>query len=221
MLDILKKNVTEQTKNVDIFQSPVTKREKQLERSNKILLFIIFVLILILGVVATLAVIMPKPLIVVDRETGEIIGEYQTSAYRTNDELLGGAKRFLQYHLSFNADTVYDDFATAMNMMTDELKRKRFKYLKDFNVANEIVKAKSKSTLSFDTVKIISKNQNVSFVEVKGDLIFLAGSTKDKRVPFHFILTLQNTPVSSLNTSGVKVIDYEEKEVRNDENASK
>ena len=212
---------TEKTQSLDLFQSPVTKREKRLETTNKILLGIIALLILILGLAAILAIIMPKPVLVVDRSTGQVIGEYQTSAYRTDDEIIGGAKRFLQYHLSFNSHDVYNDFAKAMNMMTDELKRKRMDYLKQFNVAQKIKKSDTKSALSFDEVNILSRKDNVSSVELKGDLIFLAGSTKDERVPFHYILTLKDKPVSSLNTAGIEIIHYEEKEVKTDEKTSK
>ena len=209
--------ITDNLKSEAFVQSPVSNREKRLETIIKFLLLVIFGLILLFGVCAVLFIIIPKPVIVVDRETGEIIGEYQTTSYRTEDELLGGSKRFMNYHLSFNSETVYDDFAAAMNMKTDDLKRKRFKYLKESNLANEIFSAKTKSTLTFKHAEIINRKTGISYIELKGDLVFLAGSTEDKRVPFHFILTVKPIPVSSLNTAGLKIVYFEEKEVKSEE----
>lgn len=212
-----KNKITDNLQSENFYQSPVSNRERRLENIIKLLLLVIFGLTLIFGVCAALVIIIPKPVMVVDRETGEIIGEYQTSAYRTNDELIGGAKRFMNFYLSFNSETVYDDFGAAMTMMTDELRRKHLKYLKESNLANQIFSAKSKSTLKFNSVTIINQKNNVSCIELKGDLVFLAGSPKDSRVPFHYILKVKPIPVSSINTAGIKIAYYEEKEVRSDE----
>lgn len=216
-----KSQITENLKNDTFYESPVSNREKRLENIIKFLIMLIFVFVLIFGLCGVLFIMMPRPTIVVDRDTGDIIGEYQTTAYRTDNEYLGGAKRFLNYHLSFNSETIYDDFANAMNMMTDDEKRNRFKYLKDSNLANTISAAKSKSTLEFKTAKIINKITGICYIELKGNLIFLAGNTKDKRVPFHFILTVKPIPVSSINTAGIKIVHYEEKEVKSEENNAK
>ncbi len=211
------KKITENTKKDEFFNSPIANREKRLENIIKFLLIVLCLFALIFGVCAALVIIIPKPVIVVDRETGEIIGEYQTSAYRTDQEIIGGAKRFLNYHLSFNSEDIYEDFANSMNMMTDDLKRERFNYLKESNLANQIMSANAKSTLEFNTAKIINRKTGITYIELKGNLIFLAGSTKDKRVPFHFILTVKSVPVSSLNTAGIKIIYFEEKEVKSEE----
>jgi len=216
-----KNKITDSLKNEMFYESPVSNREKRLETIIKFLVMLIFIFVLIFGICGVLFIVIPRPVIVVDRETGEIIGEYQTTAYRTDKEYLGGAKRFLNYHLSFNSETIYDDFANAMNMMTDDLKRKRFNYLKETNLANTITAAKSKSTLEFNQVKIINKKTGICYIELKGNLIFLAGSTNDKRVPFHFILTVKPIPVSAINTAGIKIIHFEEKEVKSEENNSK
>lgn len=194
---------------------PKQKREAKLLRLLKIAIVVIVLQVLMFGAFVVAVTIKPEQPIVVDKDTGEVIGEYMTTAFRTNAELIGGAKRFTQYHLSFNSATVYEDFAAALNMMSDKLRESRIKYLKESNLARDIKSASSTSHLDFSTEKILEMKGPYAKVELAGDLVIGNRNTTGadtlvvrKKVPFRIVTDLQMVPVTPNNTAGVKVVDY-------------
>jgi flagellar basal body-associated protein FliL len=194
---------------------PKQKREEKLLRLIKILCLVNVLLVVMFGTFMVAVAIKPEQPIVVDKDTGEVIGEYMTTAFRTNTELIGGAKRFAQYHLSFNSATVYEDFAAALNMMSDKLRERRIQYLKESNLARDIKSASSTSHLVFTTEKILEEKGPYAKVEMAGDLVIGNRNTTSaetlvirKKVPFRLVADLKMVPVTPTNTAGIKVVDY-------------
>lgn len=208
-------NRKEQKEEPQFSHGPKQKREAKLLRLLKITIAVIVLQCVMFGAFVVAVTIKPERQIVVDKATGEVIGEYMTTGFRTNAELIGGAKRFAQYHLSFNSATVYDDFAAALNMMDDKLRERRIKYLKENNLARDIKSASSTSHLVFSTEKILEMKGPYAKVELAGDLVIGNRNSVNtdtlvirKNVPFRIVTDLKMVPVTPANTAGVKVVDY-------------
>jgi hypothetical protein len=194
---------------------PKQKREDKLLRLLKIAVSTNVLLVLLFGAFMVAVAIKPEQIVVVDKDTGGVVGEYMTTAFRTHTELIGGAKRFAQYHLSFNSQTVYEDFAAALNMMSANLRESRIQYLKESNLAREIKSAASTSHLEFTTEQILEIKGPYAKVEMAGDLVIGNRNTKSadtlvvrKKVPFRLVADLKMVPVTPTNTAGIKVVDY-------------
>lgn len=212
----------EQNKKTPAFShGPKEKREARLLWLLKIAMAAIVLQTVMFGAIVAALTIKPERVVVIDKTNGEVIGEYQTTAMRTNAELIAGGKRFAQYHLSFNSASVYDDFAMALNMMSDKLRQQRIVYLKESNLARDIKSANSTSHLEFNTEKIIELKGSFAKVEFAGDLVIgdrsaiAVAAAADtvvvrKLVPFRIVVDLQMVPISTINTAGVKVVDYYE-----------
>lgn len=207
----------EQKEEPKFSHGPKQKREAKLLWLLKTAIAAIILQALMFGAFVTAVTIKPERVVVVDKGSGEVVGEYQTTAFRTNPELIAGAKRFAQSHLSFNSATVYEDFAAALNMMANKLRKSRIVYLKESNLARDIKSASSTSHLVFSTEKIVEMKGPYAKVELAGDLVIGDRNTVTedvlvvrKNVPFRVLVDLQMVPVSPANTAGVKVIDYYE-----------
>lgn len=196
---------------------PKAKREAKQLRLLKIAIIAIILQTVAFGVILAAIVIKPDRIITVDKDTGNLIGEYMTTAFRTNQEVIAGAKRFTQFHLSFNSASVYDDFAQALNMMTEKLRNQRIKYLKESDLARKIRMADSTCHLEFEKEQIVETKGHFSKVEMAGNLVIGDRNTIKtdtlvvrKMVPFRIVVDIKMVPVTPLNTSGIKVIDYYE-----------
>ena len=207
----------EQKVEPKFFHGPKQKREAKLLWLLKIAIAAIVLQAVMFGAFVTVVTIKPERVMVVDKAIGEVVGEYMTTAFRTTPELIAGAKRFAQYHLSFNSSTVYEDFAAALNMMTEKLRQGRIEYLKESNLARDIKSASSTSHLVFTSEKIVEFKGPYAKVELAGDLVIGDRNNLNadtlivrKNVPFRIVIDLQMVPVTPANTSGVKVVDYYE-----------
>lgn len=202
-------------KELQFSHGPKQKREAKLLKLLKIAVAAIVLQTVMFGAFVAAVTLKPERQIVVDKETGEVIGEYMTTAFRTNTELVAGAKRFAQYHLSFNSSTVYEDFAAALNMMADKLRESRIEYLKESNLTRDIKSASSTSHLVFSTETIVEMKGPYAKIELAGDLVISDRNTASaetqvvrKNVPFRMVVDLQMVKVTPVNTAGVKVVDY-------------
>ncbi|MBT8342328.1 MAG: hypothetical protein HKP58_01185 [Desulfatitalea sp.] len=198
---------------------PKEKRERQLMRRLKWAIIAIIVQAASFGIITAVIAFKPERVVVVDRNTGEVIGEYQTTAFRGNQELIAGAKRFAQYHLSFNSATVYDDFAMALNMMSEKLRKERIAYLKESNLARDIKSTNSISNLEFNEkeTRIVEVKGPYAKVELAGDVAIGDRNTVSSeilvnrnKVAFRMLVDIEMVAISSVNTSGIKVVDYYE-----------
>jgi len=210
MFNILKKRddiLPVENTNSPFSHGPQLKREKRLSLylwfSHGVNLFLIFCFF-----IATVFFLTTDPkVIVVDAETGEVIGEYRTTAYKTQAEIKGGMQKFLEYYLSFNSKTVYEDHARAINMMSDELSRERIDYLKKTNLTYEIFSANTTFELDFKKTIIKQIKDGSALVELAGDLIIYTHGARPTTRPFNFVLKAQMVTLKGKDTIGLKITE--------------
>lgn len=207
-------------------KGPVAKREDRLSSLLRWSLISNLVLILMGGLFATGAVLKPDRVLVSEKETGRIVGEYRTTAFRTNSELLAATQRFAENFLSLNSRTIRDDCASYMNMMSAELRQKRFEYLKRTNLIKNIELADTRSTLKIKERQLVSVKGVMAKCEISGNILVDQNRdiTFNKRekiekedvklernsIPFRLVVDLKMVPVTVRNTVGVEVNDYYE-----------
>ncbi len=186
--------------------SPQARRERLLERRVNWLL--IFVGIQFLGIIllSFTFVYRPQTPIVIDRETGQIVGDYRTSTFRTQEEMINGGYRFVDHLLSLNSSTFRRDQFIAMTMMSDSLRSKRVEWLEKTNLIPKVESANSTSHLEYEKPVVIFAKGDMLRVEFKGKIILT--NLKKPGSPFHIIVDLVNTIITKENTSGVKVEAY-------------
>ncbi|MCP4747028.1 MAG: hypothetical protein GY874_12950 [Desulfobacteraceae bacterium] len=206
---------------------PQAKREKTLFR----LLMLSFLLHVVFfagaGVIGVCVYLKPDRIMAVNAETGEIIGEYRTTEYRTDKELLGASVKFAEHFLSLNADNIIEDIQISLNMMERKLALKRRNYIAKNNLVTKIKGAGARSWLEIDQKdgkRIHSVKGKVARIELKGKIVVdtepeFGRRKKDdekqvkitrKRIPFRLVLDCKMIKISDFNTSGVKIIDYDE-----------
>lgn len=193
----------------NIAMKGVTSREKRY--------FIIIILLSILLTLSTLGLILsffvqsmkPDNTIVVEAETGKILGSYRTTAYRTDSDIIGATKKFIQCEMSWNADTVYSDFACALSMMKkdSDLYKRRLAYIQKENLAQRIIDAGTTSKVSSVTINIVDRKHDLVYAEATG-IITIKGV--NEVVPFSQDITWRQVPITFGNTSGVEMVTREE-----------
>ena len=186
--------------------NPIVRRERRLERSN--VLLSVLVLILIAGYITYTSIdsLRPRSPVVVDYETGELKGEYRTTSFRTQTEMVTGGVRFADHFYSMNSNRVRQDQYIAMMMMSDKLREARMKYLEETDLIRKLESANSSSHVEYSEKNILSEKGEYMKLELIGNIV-LAGLEKN-RVPFHLILDLRMAEITDKNTSGVKVVAY-------------
>ncbi len=185
---------------------PQIRRERTLERRINLLLGFIFVQFIVFSIVTAAYIYKPDVPIVIDHDTGEVIGDYRTAEFRSQEELVNGGIRFVDHLLSLNSSTIRRDQLIAIQMMQESLKTKRIEYLQENNLIPQIEKAKSTSHLQYDAKDIIFVKGDRMRVEYRGDIILT--NLKKTSVPFHIIVDLASAPITENNTTGVKVEAY-------------
>ncbi len=187
-------------------KSPQARRERTLERWIKFLVLFIAAQFLVMALLAVVFIYKPSVPIVIDHASGAIIGDYRAAELRTQDEMINGGIRFVDHLLSLNSSTIRRDQFIAINMMTEELKNARIKYLTETNLIPQIEKAKSTSHLSYDSTEVIFIKGDRIRVEYRGDIVLT--NLKKTSVPFHIIVDVISAPLTTNNTTGVKVESY-------------
>lgn len=153
----------------------------------------------------------PRPVVAVD-SSGRVLGniEYLNPSERTDDEIIAASKRFAGFYMSLNAETIYDDYAQAMNMMDDELLVATQQALKADNYLARVSDAKARSWLEFDRqdgARIIERRDLAAQVRLVGNIMMDAGG-KDGVVarPFDITLTTKTVARNSSAPSGIKIV---------------
>ncbi len=187
-------------------KTPQIRRERTLERRVNLLLGFIFLQFFAISVLSAVYIYKADVPIVIDHDTGEVIGDYRTAAFRSQEELINGGIRFVDHMLSLNSSTIRRDQLIAIQMMEKSLKEKRIEYLKQTNLIPKIEKAKSTSHLKYDASDIIFAKGSRMRVEYRGYIVLT--NLKKTQVPFHMIVDLASAPITENNTTGVKVVAY-------------
>jgi len=158
----------------------------------------------------TLNLLLPKPVMVVD-QNGQYIGDVNFLAplKRQDDELMSTGKRFLSFYLSMNSETIFEDYAIAMNMMEKPLfEQTRNNIQKDGYLAR-ISKARSRSHIQFDAdeaaTHLIERKGLSASSRYKGTLTVFPLEGSPIESPFDITLFMMAIPSSSLRTSGIEI----------------
>lgn len=155
--------------------------------------------------------ISPKPIVVVN-EAGVVLGtlEYVSPNSRSDEEIKAVCKRFTSSYMSMNAETVFDDFADALNMMDDVLLKETNEMLKKDNYLARIKGLNARSRLEFsrqDGVVLVSRRDMKAECRLIGNLIVDTGG-KDGPIAKPFDITL-TTRIVARNTDtpvGLKIV---------------
>jgi hypothetical protein len=153
----------------------------------------------------------PRPIVAVDA-SGRVLGniEYLNADTRSDDDIIAASKRFASLYLSLNADTIFEDYAQAMNMMGDEMLAATQQSLKTDNYLARVAAAKARSWLEFsqpDGARILERHGLAAQVRLAGNIV-VDGGSKDKVVskPFDMTLTIESVARNTSNTSGIKIV---------------
>ena len=186
--------------------NPIIRRERRLERTN-IFLFVL-TLILVMGYIlyTSMDSLRTRAPVVVDYETGELKGEYRTTSFRTQTEMVAGGLRFADHFYSMNSSRVRKDQFIAMMMMEYKLRDVRLKYLEESDLIRKLESAQSSSHVEYDQKNIIAEKGEFMKIEFVGKIV-LSGLEKT-HVPFHLIVDLRMAEITEKNTSGVKVVAF-------------
>ncbi len=192
----------------------------RLQRSARLGWFLFFITAFLFVGYVFIERIIPKPVLAVD-ESGRVLGtfEYVGGGYRTNEEYTEGVSRWMNYYLSFNAATIYQDVALAASAMhdvpenPDDARDKYFARLKSTNLPNTIANSDSRSHLDHDegypkVVEGLDKDGCVT-VQDKGTIrILVSGVKRPQRYDiFTKVKPVRRSTLYALGTMGLKIMD--------------
>ncbi len=186
--------------------NPIIRRERRLERMNIFLFFLTTLLIAGYILYTSMDALRTRAPVVVDYATGELKGEYRTTSFRTQTEMVAGGLRFADHFYSMNSSRVRKDQFIAMMMMSDKLRNARLKYLEKTDLIRKLESAQSSSYVKYDQKNILSEKGDYMKIEFIGKII-LSGLDKTS-VPFHLIVDLKMAEITEKNTSGVEVVAF-------------
>lgn len=165
-----------------------------------------FVLALVFVAFVFINTFKPVPVLAIDAQ-GRIIGEfdYMSAEERTDGELIAGAKQFLGNYLSANSKTVFKDYASALNMMSDNLKESKLEEIKKTEYLTKVDQAGSQSYLEYSkNAAVIWRRDKNSAVRLRGKLIIVLLDQQIER-PFDITVELTSVPRNSFSTLGIVV----------------
>jgi hypothetical protein len=167
------------------------------------------------------SIALPKPVMVVN-DHDEIIGQidYFNTVHRTDAELITAGKRFLQYRLSVNSETILEDVLNSLNVMAPPLRLQQQALLvTDVNTPSlldpkikrtyvlAVTEMKTRSHIEFDTganaPRIVGERNGWRIIRYTGREVVI-GDKKAERA-FDMNVTLRATARNSKNTLGIEV----------------
>lgn len=170
----------------------------------------VFLLFFVTVIISTFA---PRPVVTVD-QSGKVIGslEYLKPDTRSDDELIAASKRFTTLFLSLNSETIFDDYAEAMNLMGGKLREETESFIRKSteegeggNYLGRVAAAKAHSWIEFkpDAIKIIERKGMGATVRLVGNIMIELGDKGGTAShPFDLTLGVETVARNSLNTSG-------------------
>jgi len=172
------------------------------------LFFTVLFMHMLIVLVSTLT---PKPVVAVD-EAGRILGsiEFLKASTRSTQELLAASQRFLHSYLSLNSDTIFEDYAEAMNMMSPDMQRITKESLKQDNYLARVQKAKTRSFLDFsqgsNAPTVLDRHDLDATVRLRGTILVEGHGGRIEK-PFDTTLVVRAVPRNTNNTAGLIIID--------------
>ena len=189
---------------------PQVRREIILEKRLRISLIFNALQIISLLVVVVIFTFKPIPIITVDKDTGILLGEYQTTAHRSFEELIAGCIYFLNHRLSLNSSTIFDDLAIAKRLSSEKVAKEMLLLLMVTNGPELISQKNQTSFVDYDLkkMKVLSFEDGIGKFEFFGKVILKGDKTI--HLPFRIILEVGSTKISKYNTRGIEIIYFKE-----------
>lgn len=221
--EVLNENVAEQVES----PKSLSKKERIAQHGNMGQLYIrlqrmalfgwllFFVFILFFGLWLVVERLTPIPVLAVN-ESGQLLGtfEYLNPTVRTDGEVIAAGKYFLDRYLSVNSATIYNDYASALNMMNQELHKEKLQEVTDTNYLIRVEKNKTHSYNEYsdgaESPEIIARRDLYAAVRLRGYMVIQVPavngnvSTKLER-PFDITLDMQIIPRNTLATHGIQI----------------
>lgn len=181
-------------------------------RRYSLLGWVLFFVVLVLhfGLVA-ISSFVPRPVVAVD-ESGRVLGalEYLSPSSRSDGEIIAACKRFASGYMSLNADTIFDDYADAMNMMGGDMLAASEKSLAEDNYLARVKETGARSRLEFNInngATVVSRQGLSAACRLVGNIVVDVGS-KDgpTQRPFDVTFTAEIVARNSINTAGLKIV---------------
>ncbi len=122
---------------------------------------------------------------------------------------MSAGKRFLSFYLSMNSETIFEDYAIAMNMMEKPLFDQTKENIQKDGYLARISKARSRSHIEFekgeDGTRIIERKELESTSRYKGVLTIFPLEGPPVESPYDITLFMKAVPSTSLRTSGIEI----------------
>lgn len=156
--------------------------------------------------------LLPTPILVVDT-AGRILGkvDFFDATARSEEEILAGGMHFLTNYMSMNSETIFEDYANAVNMMGKPLRERTLRTVKEDRYLLQIQGAGSRSRLEFakgeDRPKILERSGQKSTLRLRGKLIVYPKDGKEAEHPFDVTLFTASIPRTTLTTQGIEIED--------------
>lgn len=169
-----------------------------------------FVILIFFGLYIIIDKFQPVPVIAIDA-AGRVLGtfEYLDPTVRTDEELIAASKYFLERYLSLNSSTIYNDYAAALSMMTEDLKKSKLEEIKLTGYLPKIEKAHSRSFNEYSKgqkkIAIIAKKGLNAAIRLRGDMIVTPENGKILERPFDITLDIKVISRNTLVTTGIQI----------------
>ncbi len=169
-------------------------------------------------VVVTIDQIIPEPVIAVD-EAGRVLGtfEFMDATQRTDEEILAGAIYFARNYVNVNSSTIFDDYASSVNMMSPAFAKKTLSDVRRTGYLTAIREAETQSRVKYargkSSPEIIRREGLEAVVHLRGDIVVRHLNGEQRPTPFDLTVFMKLVPRTTLSTHGLQVFDIQEKEI--------
>lgn len=137
----------------------------------------------------------------------------ESGLYRTQEDLINGGKRFMDYYYSLNSATVKDDQFRALKMMaTEAMQRTRLEYLIQHDIVRRAEHSKLRSELDWPnaSVSYVGEGSLSNTHKFNYSVPLIMRGNKNVTNKFDMVLTLGAVPKNDENTEGVAVFEFDD-----------
>ncbi|MEK6750543.1 MAG: hypothetical protein AABY83_15295 [Pseudomonadota bacterium] len=148
-------------------------------------------------------------------EENRVIGSihYSDTGARRDIEYVSGVETFLRCYMSSDSHYIFDDYACALSMMDDDLRKARMDELKRDNMQylNNIQSASVYGRVEFerDGVRVISRHDDRVIVRARGNVVAQAAGGSSQSRWFDVTLTTHAVARTNDNHAGIRISKME------------
>ncbi len=135
------------------------------------------------------------------------LSNVQAGVYRSEDEMINGGKRFIDYLFSLNAASIEHDQYRAVAMIIDQVrKQEHIRYLKSNDIIRKVKSRHVRSEIDWNRAKVEVLDNNIDAFVVSYKTYLVVNY--EQASPIHLILTLTPVKKTDSNTDGVGIINW-------------